>query len=217
MRSLLALLPLILALAGCGKKDAGSQCHDNGDCGSLQACIDNTCRDVQCVTSADCEIHQFCTNKHMCLNGCASDSDCEAGESCDTTAHKCVAYGCRSSQLDCDYGQVCDTESGECNSAGQALCQSCDAASLGNQCGRGSCFVVGVGSSCRKDADCESGWSCDYFGAGYGSLCHQDFCMTTCNPNAADPCPRGFECTDGGDGKYYCYADCGYLTSNGYL
>ena len=92
----------------------------------------------------------------------------------------------------------------------------CDINATGTQCGgQGDCFYLD-GGSCTSDSDCEEGYSCDT--VGFDRICHADICLVTCNPSAAEPCPRGYQCGDvSGLGDYYCFADCVWLRNEGYL
>ena len=71
------------------------------------------------------------------------------------------------------------------------------------------------------DSDCPSGQACDLTNAlpqwGIPGFCHVDFCFMDCNPNAEDPCPRGYSCVDAtGLGDNVCFADCEWMQENGY-
>ena len=179
----------LAALIGCGGATKALECVDNGECGEGQACVDDKCVAVDCVVSADCSIGSFCSPVYECQAGCESDADCYAGETCDTTAHTCSAYGCRSKDLDCDYGEYCNTESGECFTRG-SWCETCNPANL---------YSCGSGAYCI-----------DAFDDGTG------YCYNWCEEER--DCPRGFECAEVGSGyENVCFGDCPYMVDNGYL
>lgn len=243
MRALL-LLPALL-LAGCpsSKTDGAPECTDNGQCGEMEACIDQECAAVECLTSSQCGLRQYCKtadDAYTCADGCASTDDCMAGETCNEVTGQCEEYGCRSTDLDCPVGSTCNVSTGECE-AYQGLCtRTCDVGSLSSGCGSGStCMAVSVGGSCARDQDCGGdGYLCDSFltssdtcrsladcpegteectwlGQCVANLCHKDYCLPSCNARA-DNCPAGFSCESTGTGSV-CWGDCEWYVDNGYL
>ena len=119
-------------------------------------------------------------------------------------------------QLDCSYGEFCDATSGECYADDRPHCQSCDVYSNPN-CGPNAECVPFTSTTCRTNADCESGWKCDDFVGG--RYCHQDSCLVRCQlQNASsEQCPRGFDCVSVySDGSLNaCYGDCEWMLENG--
>lgn len=217
-----AALLFSLAVAGCGGAQA-PECAYESDCGERAICDAGVCREVDCVTHGDCVPGQYCTDDHTCEAGCSNDLDCPAGSTCDEDAHSCVPYGCRNTQLDCALGERCDKETGTCKKDNRPHCRACDAGAIANTCGtdNATCFVWNVDDTrgCSNDNHCADGWMCDYFDA-FSQYCHQDRCLMKCNPDAPNSCPRGFDCVQGLDSTQpnvaYCYADCNYLTENGF-
>ena len=189
-----------------------TECENTSQCSDGQACIEETCEDVECLNSSDCDIQHFCTDKYTCLGGCEADGDCRAGEICDTDVHQCTGYSCRDTELDCEYGEYCDTTTGECYEDA-SHCTECPDGSCD---GGGACETLG-GELCKSDKDCEGHETCEYY-AGFGSICSADYCFFECNPDDEEPCPRGYHCLDFyGDGSFTgCYADCGILSELGY-
>ena len=110
---MIAMLFTLLFVA-CGLGGGGApECVDNGECGELQACIEQSCEDVECVTSDTCEIGRFCdTERYVCRDGCASDEDCLAGQEC--AGSTCQDKPCRNSELDCTAGETCNPNTGGC-------------------------------------------------------------------------------------------------------
>lgn len=172
------------ALASCSK---APQCVDNGQCGDMQACIEEECVQVECLASAQCGLEQFCDvqRDYTCKSGCEHNTDCQAGFDCNPDSHQCEAYGCRSTDLDCGYGEVCDESSGECKRAQGDHCKTCSDPYFGSGCNKGTCYLF----------DEES---------------FASYCVVDCNPSQEDACPRGYECVDVlGDGASYgCFAWC---------
>ena len=128
-----------------------------------------------------------------------------------------MQYGCRDTQLDCNYGETCDTTSGTCIPDSRPHCATCDVTDVwSNPCGNSAQCVPFASTTCRTNADCASGESCDEFVGG--RYCHQDYCLVKCRPSSgADECPRGLECGDiYGDGSLNaCFGDCDWLLENG--
>ena len=208
--TMIAVATMLLALACTGAPTEAGPCGSSADCEDGQACSDGACVDAACLSSADCDINQFCNPVYKCQDGCESDSDCVAGETCN--ANQCESYGCRDTNLDCEPGEYCDQTTGECYPSDEGHCASCDIFDT-NSCGpSGSCYYFG-GDFCWSDADCPAGQTCD----PNAFFCHVDFCFMDCNPNAEDPCPRGYQCVDAtGLGDNVCFADCEWMNENGY-
>jgi hypothetical protein len=171
------------------------ECTDSSQCGEKQICTtgEHVCHDVACFASTDCALHQYCdTKRYACVEGCQTNADCAAGENCNAVAGSCQPYGCRSTQLDCDYGEFCNTATGQCYPADGQWCESCD-----------------------QTHPCDRGDACIYYDNPQDS-----YCDLACNPNAADPCPRGFECMSviiGVTKTWVCDANCSWLLENGYM
>ena len=215
------LLPLLLsgglgvAWMGCSGPEVAEGCEYHSDCPDGSLCEDEECEEVECTSSEDCQPGYFCAARFECAPGCEDDTDCAAGESCNEQ-NQCAEYGCRTTELDCAYGEFCDQDLGECYEDDAPHCAECDINATNTQCGgEGDCFYLD-GGSCTSDSDCEEGYSCDT--VGFDRICHADICLVTCNPNAEEPCPRGYQCGDvTGLGDYYCFADCVWLRNEGYL
>ncbi len=209
---------LWLALFLACKPAQVADCTYDTDCGEDAICAeDGTCIEVECLDSVECDLGEYCNDDYACEEGCAQDTDCDAGELCDD--NECASYGCRSTELDCPMGTYCD--GGECLNDDRNHCASCDAY-LGNPgCGNNAeCFIFDAGDSCVNDNDCAPGWSCDDVSTGGFSserICHRDFCLVSCNPNAELTCPSGMSCVDYGGGNNFCSGDCGYMIENGFL
>ncbi len=215
------LLLMALTWAPACNKDtstAGAECANNADCGDAELCLSEVCTPVDCSTSADCSLEQYCDGQFLCADGCAADSDCLAGNTCDVETNTCEPYGCRSTELDCQYGETCDPTTGACVASTEPLCTSCDVGAGNSACGQqGTCLIADVGDTCNRDSDCEAGQYCDRLSTGSSSYCHTDYCSQACNPLEDDPCPRGFTCTDVGNGQNVCFGDCSYMLDNGLL
>lgn len=213
----MSALILLAALLGCQGEEP--ECIDNGNCDVGEVCYNETCVIAECTASDQCEIGQFCDPvNYRCRDGCEHDTDCLSGQTCNAQSHACVDAGCRNTELDCPVGTLCDAVTGSCYEPTPPVCvQECDVAG-GNSCARGTtCSVSSTAETCRRDADCEQGWSCDRFTDG-NSYCHKDYCMPTCQVSADDPgCPAGFACFDDGLGGGVCVADCVWLEEGGYL
>ena len=211
------LLISLLLLAGCDRPSA-AECLDNTMCEPGFVCYEQACRAAECTDSTQCGIQQYCDPRSFrCSDGCLTADDCMAGEACNTQTRTCTEAACRTTELDCPVGEFCDTVTGDCFASDDPLCsKSCDVGSLSNSCPAGTaCEVTTIGDTCRRDADCESGWFCDLFTDNV-MYCHQDFCLTSCRPADDDPCPAGFTCVQGSVGNV-CYGDCGWYKENGYL
>ncbi|MBU0607004.1 MAG: hypothetical protein KKI08_03920 [Armatimonadetes bacterium] len=235
-------LLLLLPLAACEVSNgpSGGSCTDHGQCGEMQACIQNTCEDVQCLLSSDCPLHSFCdsaNDRFTCREGCESVDDCMAGESCNENSHSCEVYGCRSTELDCPVGSTCNVGSGVCSEVADLCSRTCDVYDAPN-CGAGSsCEVGDVTDECQRPQDCEQGYSCGmfltehtlcwtnndctvagatcYFGQCVISYCHKDYCLPTCQPANPD-CPAGFSCEQTSTGNV-CWGACQWFIDHGYL
>ncbi len=251
MNRIHAMLSLcVLLLVGCqiGKGNSNTpECTDHGQCGELQACLNEECTDVDCISSSDCPLHNYCKTEESrfeCVGGCESDDDCIAGEQCHADYGTCEEYGCRSTDLDCPVGSTCDESTGDCVAA-DGLCQrSCDVYAASN-CGAGnSCQVADWGDECERAQDCEQGYACDMFLASddecwensdcptagaecYGAIpgllpgqCVISYCHTDyCMPNCNLNAP---DCPAGfscedGGDGGVCWGACVWYTENGYL
>lgn len=192
MRTFSSVFLLLGLVAACKQ---APECIDNGQCGDMQACVDDKCKDVECLDSSTCTLHQFCDTKaYTCRDGCGDDEDCRSGEICLDDA-KCHSRKCRNATLDCNVGQEC--VDGDCQDYQGLLCDTCDPYDelLGLQpCGpQGSCWLL------------------------EGASETVGFCFPECNPNAEDACPSGFSCEEFPDGTHGCFAYCPTLLKNGWL
>jgi hypothetical protein len=179
------------ALGGCGGDAEGAACDaDASVCADGEVCVKGACRTPECTTSADCAIQKYCTEGYVCEPGCSADADCRAGQVCNATNNKCVAYGCRTTELDCEIAEVCDEQTGECEQAPGEWCQTCQSANP---------YSCGQGYLCLAWDEGGPGW---------------------CFPEVApqDECPRGFYAYDlGAPYGTICVGDCPFYTENGYL
>jgi hypothetical protein len=231
----------LLFLFACTGASPSGDCLDNGDCVEGQACIDQTCEDVDCLTSADCPIAHVCHPKqYVCVAGCADDDDCLSGQTCNAETHECVDAACRTTELDCHVGDVCDPVSGQCVEPDNPVCATdCHIYDRPSCPGGGTCIQSISGVECKNDNECDAGETCDLFLASddfcytnsecpEGSVCsnfqcvvgycHQDYCYYGCDAQDDTSCAAGFQCVDFGAGYgELCYGDCGYYVSNGYL
>ncbi len=187
-----ALLALGLLAASCSNDNSGipeGECIDDGDCGtdgSMQACVDGTCQDVDCFVSSDCPLASHCA-QGACVDGCGADDDCLSGYHCDE-AGSCVASDCRSTVLDCYAGQFC--ENGTCVDAGPPLCSPCNSQNMQDA------IIDDNGTAWDPFDDQLIGYhSC----GGVSSFClayaqgEPELCWTACE--TSDDCPAAFECT----------------------
>jgi hypothetical protein len=179
------MIAVLLFVLGCvGAKQP--ECVDNGNCHDGQACVEQTCQDVECLASIDCAFGNYCDleeSAYECRSGCASNDDCPAGEECNLDDNECEAYGCRNTDLDCGLGQFCDEDEGECYDAEGEFCTSCD--DDPTDCGDSTCFSFNP-----DDRN------------------HDNYCLAPCRVGE-DDCPRGYDCVDVTEmGDYYCFADC---------
>lgn len=205
----------LLALLGCKKQEV-AECVYDTDCGEESICQDDgTCRAVECLDSIECDLGSYCSEDYLCKEGCDDDSDCDAGEVCDD--NECEEYGCRSTELDCPMGTYCDE--GDCVDDTRGHCGTCDAIDSPGCGNNRDCFIWDVADRCNNDNDCAPGWSCDLISAGNVTerICHRDWCLVQCNPNAELQCPAGMACSDFGGGDFYCSGDCSYMVDNGFL
>ncbi len=226
---------------GCTETVKTSECTTNKECDEGSICVQERCRAVECMTAEDCGLGKICAENHTCTPGCEKDSDCLAGESCNEGT--CAPYGCRDTQLDCNYGEICDPTTGSCYPDEAGACTECTPGAsrtcLPNEergpcsgtggCPSGQeCYIAELDDArtCRTASECPSGWICSAVDNGSGGTagpyCLRAACFTganfpSCDPNAeTDTCARGFQCTDYGTGGI-CFADCAWLTENGYL
>jgi hypothetical protein len=192
IRALFLFLPLFI---GCDVNNGSSpegDCTDHGQCGEMQACIENSCTDVECLSSSDCPLHNFCDkelNRYACNAGCEGDDDCVAGEECHEDYGTCEEYDCRETDLDCEYMENC--VNGECRADTSGHCQPCDPTDWFDPCFM-NCFYL--------DENTTDG-----------------YCLQDCRPQDEEACPRGFECAETTMGTHVCYAYCPWLEEHGYL
>jgi hypothetical protein len=184
---------LFLLLVSCTGTMVPVECVDHGDCHQLQACVQGSCTEVDCLSSSQCGLHETCdVTTYSCAVGCGDDADCLAGEACNLQTQQCESYGCRATDLDCEIGEFCNLASGECYTDTSPHCEPCDSWS----------------------SPCPSGSECYTFDAATG----EQYCVSDCNPDDSDACPRGFECIDAtGWGDFGCVAWCPTLLENGFL
>ncbi len=190
------MIPLLLLLAlGCLEEATPVECIDHGECEAAQACIAQTCQEVQCLDSSSCNLDEYCdTETFACRIGCLSDDDCGASQTC--SAGSCEDQSCRSSDLDCPVGEFCDESSGECVTQGQ-WCVDCS--TNPSVCGdQGTCLMF------------------------QGQEPSEAVCYNYCDSNA--DCPAGFSCTSfdytiGAEQVTVdlCYANCTWLSENGWM
>lgn len=202
MRFLLSTFTAVsfLVLSSCGS-EVTPACVDNGDCGEGQACLLETCQEVQCLASSECGIREYCDDEtFVCRAGCLESDDCQAGEECNAGTNTCELYGCRDTDLDCSIGETCSQATGECIRDPRGHCDQCEPDAWGDPAG-----------TCR-----DSGAFCLYLDESPDTFCLQDC-------NTATDCPRGYECIDTGQDFDYdgrsdsiCYAYCPLLYDNGW-
>lgn len=192
MRSLLfASVALLTSCSG----GSNLRCVDDGDCDGIAVCNEvGLCQQVECTMPEHCNLGYTCGDENSCVTGCSGDDDCFAGETCGSSG-QCEAYGCRSTQLDCALGETCNTATGQCEVDPDPHCeQGCTATAFGNTCEQQS-----------PGAEC----------ACFDEDCIDTYCLVTCNPNDADPCPRGYSCAQvfTNTTQNFCYADCELINS----
>ncbi len=191
-----AVVWLVVAACGTARTQAGippgAECIDNSGCALGQVCTEAlTCRAVECVASADCGFGERCdVDAFACVIGCGSDADCLASEVCDAEAEQCVSRSCVDTHRDCSVGEVCAR--GVCEPARGDWCSGCDSG----------------------PAQCGAAEECIEFEGAAGAFCY-DRCRTDAD------CPSGFDCLvidlQPGGPTPLCYANCGFLTDQGYL
>ena len=127
---------------------------------------------------------------YTCVDGCEGTDDCAPGSTC--TQGSCVLSACSDTHLDCPVGTVCD--GGACAVDG-SVCETCASSAT---CGDGRCATF------RDQAGDEA------------------FCYGHCD--SSDDCAAGFSCTEfrflvNGQPtpEKLCYADCNWLTEQGWL
>ena len=220
MLVLLSLLAVLVLAMGCEDRQI-PECGDHGDCGELEACLEDSCQRVGCLDNSHCELQQYCDvadDAYVCVDGCTGDEDCPAGESCDLDSNSCDVAGCRNTVLDCGYGEICDPVSGSCTVDERAHCQFCDAMDTAFCPDDGLCVMdVDENSTCERDEDCADEQSCDeLIDASY---CHTDRCRYLCDLEDPNSCPRGWVCQAHPSQAevYFCAADCHWLTQMGVI
>ncbi len=181
-----------LLIGACAPEDtagSGAPCLDEGDChtfdGSVQACVEGGCAQVDCLTSDDCPFDSFCDVENGafdCEPGCLEDTDCAVGKECE--AGYCLDRGCRDALLDCGFGEICNEDSGECERPGGSFCNACDpAAHEWNYNGPATnCDDVPIGHPLC---------------GGWGNFCLTNATMNYCAVECVDQsdCPNGSTCS----------------------
>jgi hypothetical protein len=157
------------------------ECGNNGDCSGLQACIAERCVEVNCLDSSRCAIEAYC----------------------ETETYTCEP-GCLTND-DCYAADRCDPTTRTCEPRGCADtaldCQPFERCNtMTAQCEEDPLPHC---QPCASDATCQGG-ECQYIAGGR-------YCLMECNPEAADPCPAGFQCT--GPEPYQCVANCTALNA----
>jgi hypothetical protein len=207
-------------------------CVTSADCDIQQYCTEDYSCKLGCDGDDDCLAGQSCDmGTHQCeAYGCRDTQlDCDYGEKCDSTTGQCYVDDEDLCQTTCDiFNPRC---SGGDACIATAYVGECDAGRGDVGCPANSpCAIVEVDTSSTcdffgfpDDSACPSGWYCDYLEASTGRVdyyCHKDYCIESqCLPTCdqSEDCPRGFDCSDLGDGTNACFADCEYLTSEGLL
>lgn len=182
-------LALLIAAQVLSCQPAGIECTTTAQCGGLQACIQDRCREVECVAASDCDLEFYCSNETFtCEAGCATSDDCFVGDRCDVETNTCVPRTCDDTQLDCDLGERCDTATRTCVQDPAPHCKPC-----------------------RSDQACGASGVCAVL-----STTGQAYCILECSPEAADPCPAGLQCSaqvdeQGNPAGHRCVGHCGGL------
>ncbi len=173
---------------------ADAECLDNAGCEIGEICNEAyRCESVGCLTTESCSFGSVCDAVTLeCVPGCERDSDCLASEQCDATSSTCVSRTCTQTQTDCAVGEFCDPGTGVCTQAPGTWCDTCPGG----------------------DVDCRPQEHCITFGAETVGRCYDP-----CRDDA--DCPSGFQCLtvdlQPGGPTNICYANCTFLTENGYL
>jgi len=192
MRGLIVLSVALLTSCSGGNS---LRCADDAGCEGIAVCNEvGLCQEVECTLPEQCGLGETC-RENECVVGCDGDQDCLAGETCGDSG-QCEPYGCRSTTLDCNYGERCDTFTGQCVTDTAPHCQA-------------NCTVDFFGDTCSAQYP---GAVCACFD-GNGSQCFESYCLVSCDANAADPCPRGYQCVQAFQNSTvtYCIADCEFV------
>ncbi len=151
---------------------------------------------IFCNTSAadTCALGNICYSNSVpdagfCTPGCYTNSDCPSDLACATCEEACVTPGNTSSQI----GGPCQQDS-DCPTG--AFCITADDGVPGGYCSA-NCYP---GCACPSGASC---WNPPQ------SLGYPPLCLTSCDPNAAQPCSRqGYVCQEMDDGTLGCQPPC---------
>lgn len=156
---------------------------DLGDC-NAQCVTDEDCWSYPDLPRLDCEGRWACIQglcNYACEPydpGCTSDADCPEGFQCvfysngggatepapdGTMAQRMIAYECRGNE-DCPDGMVCEMNDCACEPG-----VDCDCYPSGYCTGgqvwptEGYCEPIVINNECRSDADCGSGYHCEFY------------------------------------------------------
>ncbi len=156
-----------------------------------------------CSSDDQCGDGEVCdTDSGVCRDGCAGDGDCDANSQCGDGGFCEPRQDCDADNACAGADEACNTCVGRCElvDAGARPCQTdtnCFVEEFCDPC-RSICRPQGQRCDpCTDDAEC----------GGAGDLCLDfnvggSFCGTECAGNA--DCPRGFICSETGDGASQC-------------
>ena len=145
-------------------------------------------------TTNSCPLGEICYSNAQpdagfCTPGCNTDADCPSTEACAVCEQSCVTPGNASGQI----GDPCQADT-DC--ATGDFCLTAQDGVPGGYC-TANCFP---GCACPSGASC---WTSPQ------SIGYPPLCLTSCDPNAAQPCSRaGFVCQEMDDGTNGCQPPC---------
>jgi Cys-rich repeat protein len=157
-------------------------CLEHTDCPPGQACIDNSCEEVDCITDAECLAGSVCVDNTCVPIPCVDDGDCPQGSECNQDLGVCQLE--KLPGTDCLVTNDCDDSTG-CASGYCLRCQGL---------GEDNC------NGCASNADCGAGFPhCNVELNACLRCLTSDHCSGTqiCHPygECAAPCVTDANCS----------------------